>query len=721
MAANATGFSITGALPPGLTFDATTGILSGVPTTAGTYSTIVISAVNAANISASLPAFTITVADVLTIWQQVGTGLTITDVQAVAIDPTAPQTVYAAGAGGVYKSINGGSSWSYSGYSTKVIIRSLVIDPGNPGTIYAGSYGSGVFKSINNGGTWFESNVGLTNLNINSLVIDPTNTQIIYAGTDFGGVFKSMDGGGSWFPANFGLTGTRIYSLAIDPTNSLTVYVGIYEGGVFKSIDGGGSWSQLASGLPNIYVYALALDSISPQSLYAGITGDLAKSVAGGAWIASHNGLTVTINYALTTPTVIALAIDPTNPRTLYAGTSGYGVFKSVDSGVTWTRISIGLYTTNAGINSLAIDPGNPQTVYAGTGGYGVYKILSVPVITGTPAAPATVGIPFSFTPTIVNNAASFSIKGSVPPGLTLNTTTGTLSGIPTAIGTFSNIQIIATNSKGSASMAPFSITVNPPAPKISGIPSAIVTVGVPYRFTPSVTYPGTFSLTGTLPPGLAFDVATGTLSGIPTTAGVYGNLQISATTPGGSASLPAFSITVSPVYNTLSVVLSGTDPGIISSVTPGIDFNCPGNCFRSYPAGTTITLKANPSSISYFSGWSGACTNSSGDCQILLDSGKTVKAAFSTLPAIRILVGNSPNYVNPVTLQNAYNTAPAGATIQLMSNAAVGPLDAGANKVIRLKGGYDSSYVVQSGRTVISGPLVIRSGTVSVHSVAIR
>ena len=86
------------------------------------------------------------------------------------------------------------------------------------------------------------------------LAIDPINTQTIYAGTYGGGVFKSLDGGSTWYAINAGLTNLHIYSLAIDPTNTQTVYAGTEQGGVFKSTNGGSSWSAVNTGLTYTYV-----------------------------------------------------------------------------------------------------------------------------------------------------------------------------------------------------------------------------------------------------------------------------------------------------------------------------------------------------------------------------------------------------------------------------------------------------------------------------------
>ena len=101
--------------------------------------------------------------------------------------------------------------------------------------------------SGSNGCKWAEINNGLYGGIIGSLAIDPTNSQTIYAGTYGGGVFKSTDGRAHWTQINSGLTNTDVESLAIDPTNTQVVYAGTY-GGVFKSTNAGVSWKAINSG-----------------------------------------------------------------------------------------------------------------------------------------------------------------------------------------------------------------------------------------------------------------------------------------------------------------------------------------------------------------------------------------------------------------------------------------------------------------------------------------
>jgi hypothetical protein len=193
-------------------------------------------------------------------------------VPALAVDPQTPTTLYAGAWGvGVYKSLDGGSSWIRPNFYFGVL--SLAIDPRTPTTLYAGAYGSGVFKSIDGGGTWSAVNAGLTNLHVSALAIDPLTPITLYASTQGGGVFKSTDSGGSWSAVNTGLTNTSVFALAIDPETPTTVYAGTDGGGVFKSTDGGGSWSALNTGLTNLYVTALAVDPQTPTTIYAGTDG----------------------------------------------------------------------------------------------------------------------------------------------------------------------------------------------------------------------------------------------------------------------------------------------------------------------------------------------------------------------------------------------------------------------------------------------------------------
>ena len=315
----------------------------------------------------------------------VNNGLTDGAVLSLAIDPTNTQVIYVGTDGGVFKSTNGGTSWSQINNGlTASYIDSLAIDPTTTQVIYAETL-MGVCKSTDGGAHWTQS--GLKCGEVNSLAIDPTNTQVIYAGTFDKtwynqGVFKSTDGGKNWTQINNGLTDTDTpRCLAIDPTNTQVIYVGTENTHVYKSTDGGANWSQTSRGLTRgvsvtTYVFALAIDPTNTQVIYAGTRDQgVFKSTDGGAnWTQTNNGLPNT-KFGMY---VTSLAIDPTNTQVIYAGTYE-GVFKSIDGGSSWGAINNGLSRSiNKSIHTLAIDPTNTQIIYAGTWGGGLFKHITI-------------------------------------------------------------------------------------------------------------------------------------------------------------------------------------------------------------------------------------------------------------------------------------------------------------------------------------------------------
>ena len=128
-------------------------------------------------------------------------------VHALAIDPQNSQTVYASMDTGLFKTTDGGANWSAlrPGLRGHPAILKLVIDPQNPGTLYAGLAGpGGVFKSDDGGMTWNQAGLSDAFSPIGSLAIDPRNPQTLYAGMHTG-IFKTTDGGQTWTAAGSGL------------------------------------------------------------------------------------------------------------------------------------------------------------------------------------------------------------------------------------------------------------------------------------------------------------------------------------------------------------------------------------------------------------------------------------------------------------------------------------------------------------------------------------
>ncbi len=100
-------------------------------------------------------------------------------------------------------------------------IQALAIDPAFNTTLYAGTEFGGVYKSIDGGSTWVAVNNGLTNPNVQALAVDNNPNTTLFAGTNGGGVFKSNDGGNNWFAVN-GVAPNDLTNLNMDRQGSST-------------------------------------------------------------------------------------------------------------------------------------------------------------------------------------------------------------------------------------------------------------------------------------------------------------------------------------------------------------------------------------------------------------------------------------------------------------------------------------------------------------------
>ncbi len=185
----------------------------------------------------------------------------------------------------------------------------------------------------------------------------------------------------------------------------------------------------------------------------------------------------------------------------------------------------------------------------------------TAPVISGNPPSSVAVGAPYSFSPTASDadgDSLSFSIQNN-PSWASFNSSTGSLTGVPTLgdIGSYADIQISVSDGKTSSAMASFSVEVtlsssnNPPT--ISGNPPTVVTAGQAYSFTPQASDPDGDSLTFSIqnPPSWAsFNNGTGALTGVPDTGdiGLYTGIQISVSDGEFTAPLSSFNVEVTQV-----------------------------------------------------------------------------------------------------------------------------------------------------------------------------
>ncbi len=335
-------------------------------------------------------------------WTSLGPGNVGGRTRSLAINPQNTSIMYAgAVTGGVWKTTNGGQSWTALTDMLPVLnIGSLVMDPFDPNTLYAGTGefeggfpGQGIFKTSDAGNTWtlLPTTSSATTFNfeyVNRLVMSPTNHNRIYAAT-WTGIWTSGDGGATW--TNTGL-GAQLYDGCEDlviRTDQTTDYLFASCFGAKASSDftlwrntdvtGTGAWSQVFTA-PHMARTALAIAPSQQSTIYAmaashngdpnyedGLLAVYRSTSNGdlGSWMTQvsntdpditntlllTDSVTVTGNFcfnggALTLTNAESqgswdntLAVDPLDPNRVWAG--GVDLFRSDDGGVTWGAASL--------------------------------------------------------------------------------------------------------------------------------------------------------------------------------------------------------------------------------------------------------------------------------------------------------------------------------------------------------------------------------------------
>ncbi len=220
--------------------------------------------------------------------------------------------------------------------------------------------------------------------------------------------------GGNWapmgsfaVPANAGGAG-RLNCVTFHPTNNNIMWVGAPAGGLWKTTDAGLTWSTNTDHLPTLGVNDIAIDATDTNIMYIG-TGDqdasdtygvgVLKSTDGGVtW--NITGLNWTTNQGRSVGRVL---INPNDHNMIFAASTS-GIFRSLDAGVTWTKV-----LGSGNIKDLEFKPGDPSVIYAASSA-GFYKStntgLSFFIVTSSSS-----GLPFSST----TNRAAIAVSPANP------------------------------------------------------------------------------------------------------------------------------------------------------------------------------------------------------------------------------------------------------------------------------------------------------------------
>ena len=478
--------------PSWANFDSATGSLSGTPgnSNVGTYSDLVISAVNGIG-TVSLPPFSVTVVP-----------------PPPTISGTPVASVTAGKTYGFIPTANGATSF---GIANKPSWANF--DPttgaltGTPGNSNVGAYANIVISAVNATGS-----TPLPSFTITVVAQPPAISGLPATAISAGQTYKFTPTAVN--ATGFSIAGLPSWASFSTSTGTLSGTPSVTDIGTDPGILIGAINSAGTAYLP---VFSIIVDKIPT------ISGTPATSVnSGGAY-----------SFIPTATGASSFTIAGQPSWANFDGTTGAltGTPGSADAG-TYSNIVIG--AVNATGTETATHPA-----------FSIKVSLPTPTISGSPTTSAVAGTTYSFRPT-ATNATSFSITGQ-PSWASFDIATGTLTGTPTAGGTFSGIVISALNSSGKATLATFSIKVTVPMPTISGTPLLNVTSGNLYSFTPTATGAAGFSIAGK-PSWAEFSTTTGALTGTPSAndAGMDSNIVVSAVNgAGATASLPTFAIRV--------------------------------------------------------------------------------------------------------------------------------------------------------------------------------
>ncbi len=290
---------------------------------------------------------------------------------------SAPNRFYIAAVnGGIWRTDDAGRTWRpiFDSQPTGSI-GSLAVAPSDPNVIYAGSgeglqrpdlaVGDGIYRSTDGGETW--THLGLRDgQQIPQIAVDPTDPKRLFVavlGHPYGpnsqrGIFRSTDGGATFTRVLYRDENTGAYNVSIDPSDPSVVYATLWAArqapweigssferpgsGIFKSTDGGDHWARLSGGLPAAMGRAeIAIAPSNPKVVYAYVDGygdsggSVFRSDDAGAHFTLMNDDQNTIGER--GDDLVAIGVDPKDPQTMYV--TNTSTYRTTNGGKTFVAI----------------------------------------------------------------------------------------------------------------------------------------------------------------------------------------------------------------------------------------------------------------------------------------------------------------------------------------------------------------------------------------------
>jgi len=280
---------------------------------------------------------------------------------AIAFHPTQPNIVLAQTWGGLYRSTDGGTTWSMPGTNAVGAVGSVVFDPSQPGRVFLGSDAPYV---SNDSGLNFTRLTNPSDRYVNDMAVASDGT--VYMADQGIKVFRSDDHGAHWTEVTGPWSSAQSFSvheLVVDPNNPNRIYAGVTTLGLFRSEDRGATWVVPATNTPGTglggvaYIASIAVKPGDSNRLLVG-TGD-------GVYASADRGATWGWTGPSPFDTTMFLAFDPAAPSTVVAASGTGKVSRSLDSGATWqpnpTELRVNF------LNGGAFVPGTAGRLFLGT------------------------------------------------------------------------------------------------------------------------------------------------------------------------------------------------------------------------------------------------------------------------------------------------------------------------------------------------------------------
>src|SRR5262249_33994377 len=316
----------------------------------------------------------------------------------LAVVESNPHIIYVATAsGGLWKTTNNGTTWEpLFDNESHSSIGDVTLAPSNPDIVWVGtgeqnnrqssSWGNGVYKSTDGGKTW--TNMGLKDSHhIGRIVIHPSNPNIVYvaaAGHLWGpnkerGLYKTTDGGKSWTNTKFINQDTGFIDVAMDPEDANVLYAAAYQrrrtpfgfngggpgSGLYKTTDGGSTWTKLTAGLPAGDAGRIGIDIYRKDSKIVYVTYE---HIGGGVFRSDNKGLTwKKMNEINPRPIYYSqIRIDPQNDQRVYV--LGASMYISENGGKNLSLMGQ-LWRIHGDYHAMWINPSNPNHMIVGSDG----------------------------------------------------------------------------------------------------------------------------------------------------------------------------------------------------------------------------------------------------------------------------------------------------------------------------------------------------------------